>query len=161
MVLDKEPSEPRGQDMPSTEPTEVAEILGVRRPKNKQVTSLDLAELVVRGLPVEAVERLCGLIAPGDLNLRYKLVPKATLARRQRTAQRRLSPEESGRLARLARIWALATDVWGSETGAQRFLGEPHPLLGGRVPRELATETEIGARAVEDLLGRLKYGSAA
>ncbi|MGH7057896.1 MAG: antitoxin Xre/MbcA/ParS toxin-binding domain-containing protein [Acetobacteraceae bacterium] len=33
--------------------------------------------------------------------------------------------------------------------------------MGGRVPRELATETEVGARAVEDLLGRLKFGSAA
>ena len=43
---------------------------------------------------------------------------------------------------------------------ARRFLGEPHPLLRNRVPRELAIESDIGARAVEDLLGRLKYGSA-
>jgi putative toxin-antitoxin system antitoxin component (TIGR02293 family) len=68
-------------------------------------------------------------------------------------------PEDRG--ARLARLWAFATDVWGSQSAAQRFFAEPHPLLGGRVPMELATETEIGARTVEDLLGRLKYGSAA
>lgn len=147
--------------MSVVEPTELAELLGVRKPKGKKLTSMDLADMVVRGFPVEAVERLCLLIAPDDISLRHRIVPKATLARRQRTAGRRLSAEESERLARLARLWAFATDVWGSEAAAQRFLAEPHPLLGGRVPREIATETEIGARAVEELLGRLKYGSAA
>ena len=95
------------------------------------------------------------------MKLRHEIIPKATLARRQRTAEQRLSPEESDRVARLARIWAFALDVWGTASAAQRFLAEPHPLLGGRIPREIAIETEIGARTVEDLLGRLKYGSAA
>jgi putative toxin-antitoxin system antitoxin component (TIGR02293 family) len=148
-------------EMP-TEASQLAALLGVKpQRRSKIISSLDLADEVVRGLPVEAVDRLCVLIAPGDVTLRHRLVPKATLARRQRTAERRLSPEESDRLARLARLWTFAADVWGSQSDAQRFFAEPHPLLGGRIPREVATETEIGARAVEDLLGRLKYGSAA
>jgi putative toxin-antitoxin system antitoxin component (TIGR02293 family) len=73
----------------------------------------------------------------------------------------RLSVEESDRIARLARLWAFALDVWRSDAAAQRFFAEPHPLLGGRIPRDVAIETEVGARAVEDILGRLKYGSAA
>jgi putative toxin-antitoxin system antitoxin component (TIGR02293 family) len=141
---------------------DVAALLGVRtQARAGAFTTLDLAEAVARGLRVDAVDRLCGLIAPGEPALRNRIVPKATLARRQRTAERRLSPEESDKIVRLARLWAFAADVWGSTEAAQRFFAEPHPLLGGKVPRDVATRTEVGARAVEDLLGRLKYGSAA
>lgn len=138
----------------------IAALLGVK-PKSQAFTSLDLAREVGRGLPAVAVDRLCGMIAPAEPSLRYRIVSKATLARRRKSARRRLNREESDRLARLARLWAFAVNVWGSQTAARRFLAEPHPLLGGRIPREVATETEIGARTVEDLLGRLKYGSAA
>ncbi len=136
----------------------LAALLGVKA-KGRVADTLDLAKAVSEGLSVDAVDRLCSLIAPGDSKLRHLIVPKATLARRHR-GQGRLSPEESNRVARLARLWAFAMDVWKSEAAAQRFLVEPHPLLRGRVPRELAIESDIGARAVEDLLGRLKYGSA-
>jgi putative toxin-antitoxin system antitoxin component (TIGR02293 family) len=61
----------------------------------------------------------------------------------------------------IAQLQAFAREVWGSKTRAQRFLAEPHPLLGGRVPREVATQTKAGLRAVEQILGRLKFGSAA
>jgi len=60
----------------------------------------------------------------------------------------------------LAQLRAFATEVWGSDAAAQRFLSEPHPLLRGRIPRELARESEAGAHAVERLLGGLKYGAA-
>jgi len=128
--------------------------------KAESFTALDLSREVGRGLPAAAVDLVCAKIAPGDLRLRHRIVPKATLARRQRATQRRLSPEESNRLARLAQLWAFAIEVWRSEPAAQRFLAEPHPLLRGRIPRELAIESEIGARAVEELLGGLKYGNA-
>lgn len=147
--------------MSTVGPSELAEILGVRSRRSKPWTSLDLAARVGQGLPVRAMDRLCLLLAPGDAKLRHSIVPKATLARRQRTASRRLSPEESDRLTRLARLWALAVEIWGSPAEAQRFLGEAHPLLAGRVPLQVAIETEIGARTVEELLGRLKFGSAA
>lgn len=139
----------------------IADLLGLKPKRGAAFSALDLARAVRGGLSVDAVDRLGARIAPNDLTWCYRLVPKATLARRRRAAGRRLSSEESDRLARMARVWSLARAVWGSDEAAQRFLGEPHPLLAGRVPREFATETEIGARAVEDLLGRLKFGSAA
>lgn len=138
----------------------IAEMLGIK-PKSQAFTSLDLAREVGRGLPVLAIDRVCGAIAPSEPSLRYRIVSKATLARRRKAAKRRLSRDESDRLARLARLWAFAVGVWGSEEAARRFLSAPYALLGGRVPLEVATETEIGARTVEELLGRLKYGSAA
>lgn len=146
--------------MSLTEARNVAEILGVRPRAAQSFTSLDFAKLVVKGFPVAAIDRVCGLVAPDDKTLRNRIVSRATLTRRQKTAERRLSAEESDKLARLAHLWAVALEVWGSEPEARRFLGEPHPLLGRRAPRDVAVETEVGARAVEDLLGRLKHGSA-
>ncbi len=146
--------------MPENQARSIAEMLGIK-PKSRPFTSLDLAHEVGRGLPVAAIDRVCGAIAPSKPGLRYRIVSKATLARRQKAAKRRLSREESDRLARLARLWAFSVDVCGSEEAARRFLSDPYALLGGRVPLEVATETEIGARTVEELLGRLKYGSAA
>jgi putative toxin-antitoxin system antitoxin component (TIGR02293 family) len=138
---------------------EIAEILGISSKGRKEVTTLDLAEAVKRGLPITAVERVVRFISPNDVSLRNRIVPKATLARRKAGAERRLSPQESDRVARMASLWSLAMDVWKSEEEAQRFLREPHPLLKGNIPSEVAVETEIGARTVEEILGRLKYGS--
>ena len=138
---------------------EVAELLGVKSSRAKEMSKLDLADEVRRGISIAAVDRVFHFIAPHDVALRNRIVPKATLARRRAGAARRLTPQESDRVARMAALWTMAVDVWGSVEGAQRFLREPHPLLNGRIPSEVAVETEIGARTVEDVLGRLKYGS--
>jgi putative toxin-antitoxin system antitoxin component (TIGR02293 family) len=139
---------------------EVATLLGVNPKRAKEITNLELADEVKRGLPIATVERVFQSISPNDVAFRNRMVPKATLARRKAGAGRRLSPQESDRVARMASLWAFALDVWQSPQAAQRFLGEPHPLLGGKIPYEVAVETEIGARTVEELLGRLKYGSS-
>jgi putative toxin-antitoxin system antitoxin component (TIGR02293 family) len=54
----------------------------------------------------------------------------------------------------------MAKDVWGSEEDAQEFMVKRHPMLDDRSPFE-ASLTEIGAREVESILGRLLFGSAA
>ena len=135
----------------------VAALLGLK-PTGKQLRTFDLAAEVSKGLPVDAVERVSAMIAPDDVNFRYRIVPKATLVRRRQTAHRLLTPEESDRVARLARLWELALGVWKTEDAAQLFLATPHMLLRGRVPREFAAASEIGAREVEEILGRIKYG---
>jgi putative toxin-antitoxin system antitoxin component (TIGR02293 family) len=138
----------------------LATLLGVKPKRAEKFDELDLADEVSRGLPVAAIDRVCGKLAPDDATFRYRIVPKATLARRQRAPRRLLSRDESDRIARLARIWELAMDVWKSEDAARRFLSERHMLLRGRVPRDFAAESELGAREVEQLLGGLKYGTA-
>jgi putative toxin-antitoxin system antitoxin component (TIGR02293 family) len=137
----------------------MAALLGVKLRRGRHLHSLDLFSEVGKGLSVAALEGLCRLIAPDDPKFCYRIVPKATLARR-RQGTGRLNPAESNRLTRVASVWALALDVWKSERAARRILGEPHSLLRNSVPRELAIESYIGARMVEGLLGGLKYGSA-
>jgi putative toxin-antitoxin system antitoxin component (TIGR02293 family) len=120
---------------------------------------LDLDEAVQKGLPIETVERISRALAPGDVAFKYRLVTKTTWNRR-RHKHERLSPEESARVERLARVWTFGLEVWQSEEDARRFFSTPHPLLNGRLPRDVAA-SELGARRVEEILGRLLYGTGA
>jgi putative toxin-antitoxin system antitoxin component (TIGR02293 family) len=58
---------------------------------------------------------------------------------------------------RFARLLGKAIKVFGSEDDARQWLGSPQVGLGGSAPLDYAT-TEIGAREVENLLGRIEYG---
>jgi putative toxin-antitoxin system antitoxin component (TIGR02293 family) len=117
---------------------------------------LRLADEIERGLPSASLARLVRALAPGDPDFKYKLVPRATFAR---SKGKRLSPAHSERIARYARLWAAALNVWKSEDEARDFLWRAHPLLDGRKPIQVAA-TEVGARLVEDLLGGLEHATA-
>jgi putative toxin-antitoxin system antitoxin component (TIGR02293 family) len=117
---------------------------------------LRLADEIERGLPSASLARLVRALAPGDPDFKYKLVPKATFAR---SKGKRLSPAHSERIARYARLWAAALNVWKSEDEARDFLWRAHPLLDGRQPIQVAA-TEVGARLVEDVLGGLEHATA-
>jgi putative toxin-antitoxin system antitoxin component (TIGR02293 family) len=83
-------------------------------------------------------------------------LPPRTLARRK--AAGRLNQDESERLLRLALLFDKATELFeGDRAGAAHWLQSPCKALGQLTPLELA-ETEIGAREVEDLIGRLEFG---
>jgi putative toxin-antitoxin system antitoxin component (TIGR02293 family) len=79
------------------------------------------------------------------------------MARRRREG--RLLPAESDRLLRAARVWGLALELFeGDADAARRWLAAPSRALGGKPPLEVA-RTEIGAREVEQLVGRLEHGA--
>lgn len=82
-------------------------------------------------------------------------ISKATLHRRK--AGGRLGTAESDRVVRFARLMGKAVEVLESEENARRWLNSPQYGLGGAVPLDYA-ETEVGAREVEDLLGRIEHG---
>ncbi len=79
-----------------------------------------------------------------------------TLARRKEKG--RLSPEESDRLVRVARIVGQAQRLFeGDSEAANRWLKASQPALGSATPIEYA-QTELGAREVEALITRLEHG---
>lgn len=86
-------------------------------------------------------------------------VRPATYERRK--SKHRLSSDEGMRLARLARVWGLALEVWQTEAEARDFLFRPHAMLEDRRPIDVVIQSEIGGELVLDILGSLKYGSAA
>jgi putative toxin-antitoxin system antitoxin component (TIGR02293 family) len=136
---------------------QISAFLGV-----KVTGSLALMSEVEKGLTSEALDRVVKSIAPLDSQFAYKIVPRATLARRkgQDATKWRLSVTEGTRLARLASVWAAAINVWGGVLPARRFMFEAHPLLEGRRPIDVVLESEFGRPVVEGILGRLQYGSA-
>lgn len=120
---------------------------------------MDLVARIEDGLPTTALERLAVVIAPGDAQFKYRLVPRATYGRRKDSKV--LTAEEGTRLARLARVWSFTLDVWGGEDEARDFLFRPHAMIEDKRPIDVVIQSEFGAEMVVDILGSLKYGSAA
>ena len=82
-------------------------------------------------------------------------VSTRTVARLEAKGQ--LDAVSGDRLVRAARLHAIASEVLEDGSAAARWLKSPQRALGGAVPLELA-ETDVGARAVEALLGRMEHG---
>ena len=80
---------------------------------------------------------------------------RATLHRRK--VQGKIDSAESERLVRYQRLLARATDVLGGCSNARTWLRSSQRALGGVAPIDFAM-TEMGAREVENLLGRIEYG---
>jgi len=121
-----------------------------------EYTTAKLIQSLKIGLPVRELDDLRSSL---DLSME-RLVPmlgisKATLHRRM--AAGRLAPAESDRVVRFARLMGKAVEVMESPENARAWLTSAQRGLGGAVPLEYA-ETEVGAREVEDLLGRIEYG---
>ncbi len=82
-------------------------------------------------------------------------IPRRTYyARRQKAT---LSKEQSDLVVRLARIQAMADEVFGDRQQARLWLREKNGALSGQVPLALLG-TEEGGRLVEAVLGRIAYG---
>ena len=79
-----------------------------------------------------------------------------TLARLD-PAKSRLDLVSGDRLVRAARLFAIATDVLEDAESAARWLKSPQRGLGGAVPLRRAA-TDVGAREVETVLGRMEHG---
>jgi len=80
---------------------------------------------------------------------------RATLHRRK--AQGKIARTESEKLVRYQQLLEKAINVFGNAEAAREWLTQRQPGLGNAKPVEFA-RTEIGAREVENLLGRIEYG---
>lgn len=122
----------------------------------RALSSSQLIERLRAGLSFEELDELQGGLGLSMDRLGPMLgISKATLHRRK--ASGRLDAAESDRVVRFARLLGLAVEVLESPASARQWLSSPQVGLGGAVPLKYA-ETEVGAREVEDLLGRIEYG---
>ena len=141
--------------MPAT--SVIVEALGGRATLDNPVDSpADLSAHIRAGLPYASLESVMT-----KFDLRREEVssalhlPPRTLARRKQ--EQRLSPEESDRLFRLVRLASQAVQVLGTEERASLWLRRGNRALGGHPPIELL-DTDVGARQVEEVLGRIEHG---
>lgn len=115
----------------------------------------DLARLVEERLPLSSIDSLSshGLT---DEEIYTYIVPRRTLVHRK-SKHEPLTHEESDKAVRIARITALAEEVFGQDEKAGRWLRKPKERFDGRSPIEVL-RTEAGARLVEEMLLQLDYG---
>lgn len=112
--------------------------------------------LVQIGLPTAALE---AIVRRGELTAqeveRY-IIPRRTFAHRKRRRQP-LSAEESDKLARVARVFAVARETFDDRVRAAAWLRRANRALDGAAPVELLG-TDGGARLVEATLERIAHG---
>jgi putative toxin-antitoxin system antitoxin component (TIGR02293 family) len=115
----------------------------------------DVVRMVDAGLPAAAFTQLMN-----TLNIDQGLIAPESTIRRRVQDNMRFTTDESERMVRIARIHALATDLFGDEVAAQAWLTAPATYVPGAAavtPYKLSV-TDAGARLVEEMLLRTAHG---
>lgn len=133
----------------------IAEALGGKNTLRMNIKKdMEMDQLIRDGIPYEAYDHFKDKLKMTHHELCTFIGLKNIRAIKNASA--RLSSISSDRLFRLARIYALAVEVLADEEKGREWLKKPQYGLGGRIPLEMAT-TEIGAKEVENVLGRIEY----
>lgn len=155
-VIEKETSGTEAMDL-----ERVANLLGGRRVLRRKLRSaLDAHEMLLQGLPGEALRHLIdSLVFLGTTTSLEKAVGMSlrTFQRRKDAPAKPLSRDQSARTWKFAEILAKATELLGSQDEAEQWLERPAIGLDQRRPIDLL-ETPAGVELVEDFLRRLEYG---
>lgn len=116
-----------------------------------------MLSMIKRGLRFSAISHLEAAFEASQKEIAALLsIAPTTLTRRKKEGL--LHADESDRVVRLARLKDSALALTrGDDAAAISWLKTPLPILGGESPLEHAG-TELGARDVEDLIGRLRHG---
>ena len=118
-------------------------------------TPHELIKKIEAGLSFRELDKLRERLGLSIEELGDKLgISRATLHRRKVSG--RLTPAESDRVLRFVHLVDFAERVLGGAEQARQWLSYPQYGLGRVVPLEFA-RTEVGAREVETLLGRIEY----
>jgi putative toxin-antitoxin system antitoxin component (TIGR02293 family) len=141
-------------------PQNIAAVLGGEKILGRGVRNdSEVEECVRHGLPIGVLDAMLERSVLESTELFGWIIPRRTLAHRVKKKQR-LCLEESNRISRVARIYALALDTFGNEEKARRWLRKPLRQFGGRTAMQML-ETELGAHQVETILGRIGHGLGA
>ncbi|AXA67736.1 antitoxin Xre/MbcA/ParS toxin-binding domain-containing protein [Pseudomonas oryzihabitans] len=124
------------------------------------LTSVTVYQRTAEGFPwkdVKAMMRATGL----DTNENFvsKITGKSvkTIKRLGYHVPKRLSPQRSAVAYQYAKVLEHATEVFGSQELAERWMFEPCRFLNGNVPFDMI-EISIGFQTVEDYLTRMDHG---
>ena len=130
-------------------------VLEHKTHKMRATHPTELVRRIQKGLPFSQLQALRKQLDLPLNDLASKLsISRATLHRRKGGG--RLSAEESDKVVRFSRLLEHAANVFGNVEKGRAWLKFPQYGLGGAVPLDYA-KTEIGAREVDNLLGRIEY----
>lgn len=112
--------------------------------------------MINRGLAVDILKIIQSRLSLTNMELSSLLmISPRTLDRRRKEDV--LTPDESERSYRVARLTDLAAEIFGSIEKAEHWFKEANFALGNQKPIELM-KTEPGARLVERTLRQIEYG---
>lgn len=114
----------------------------------------DEIALTQAGVMPAAVEMLAKTLV--TINELSWVIARRTLTHRKNKGER-LTPEESGRWLRAAKICALAEEVFGNKNKASTWLHKPRKAFDNQSAMNIM-QTESGARLVEDSLNQIDAG---
>lgn len=115
-----------------------------------------LIDAVKDGLPTRVFVDLARRLGVAEAVLAEVVgISVSTLQRRKRAGE--LTPAEGEHVLRVAALLERARQVFGDEVEAADWLTHENLALGHDTPLRMS-DTELGAREVEDLLGRLEHG---
>jgi putative toxin-antitoxin system antitoxin component (TIGR02293 family) len=133
---------------------DTAKVLGLKDSPRDQLAWVELLQTGLPSSTIESLTRVSGWTRDRLLKA-LDLVPR-TLARRLET-RTRLTPTESERVLRLARVLARASDVLEGEEKAKAWIDHANRALAGRTPMELL-RTDIGTELVMTELTKIDHG---
>ena len=117
----------------------------------------DLIRKINSGLPYRTFEKLQSEIGLSSQEL-AKIVQIAPRTLTRRKTSKKFQPDESDRILRASRVYDKTLELFdGNREEARTWLTSSRKTLHGNSPLEFAV-TEVGAREVEDLIGRLERG---
>jgi putative toxin-antitoxin system antitoxin component (TIGR02293 family) len=134
-----------------TERDRLISILGFSRSNRRT-----FADLIRDGFPVSSFTAVSKYTSVPQDRLSF-VINSRTLQRRIAKADPKLDVDESDKLFRVARIYALAEKVLGSAENARTWMNTSNRSLDNARPFDLLS-TEAEAREVEDALGRIANG---
>jgi len=134
------------------EPLPGTRILSLNADSNLQVI-----ERLEQGLKPEGIESLAQHLDMSLTGFLELLELNSSTFFKTKKEGKRLSPEASGRVYRLAKVVEAAESYFEDEGVAKRWLEHPKVALGGKVPLQFARTAE-GADYVVNLLGRMAHG---
>ena len=139
----------------------VIKLLGVETAINQTSQQSDtthkLTRMVRQGLPPSAAEHIAEYYGLSYQQVSELIGISIRTLERHRRENKPLSPVQSDRLLRYARVAARTEAVFENTWAAQNWLKRANPALGGEIPMYLL-DTEMGAKQVDDVLVRIEYG---
>ena len=139
---------------PLSEPTRLARLMGLE--DSAELDEVELAHRVADGLPTSVVIAFARIL--GRSRVIGLMVPEATYRRLSKRGKP-LPREHSERIYQVGRVLdALARVYHGNLENILGFLNDPHMLLGGETPFDMARSSSAGAEAVLNLVLRAEAG---
>lgn len=113
--------------------------------------------LIRQGLPASSLHELAERYQLSERQLAQLLGVSTRTLSRLNSSVSRLSPVQSDRLFRLARIVGHAESVFDTLDVALDWLKSPNRALAGSIPLSLL-DTDAGTLQVDEILTRIEYG---